>query len=170
MVPGHDQAAEKGFVLDHHDWQSKGNVEPWVVILTWIAQGCGSCDAWLVCVSSGEMAYGCDGVSRMASFRGGGGGDDGDGVDVSAEPCPGWVPFVKFDGARPWIYRGCEDACVPYSGSSHAIGLVRASLMDVCRSRWCDVWRNPSQRVAPETMAWGRRCALVGGASPSLCP
>ena len=85
--------------------------------------------------------------------RDGGDGGGGGGVDVSAEPCPDWVPFVKFDGARPWNLRGCDDACDPYSNFSRAIGLVRASLMDVCRFRWCDVWRNPSQRVAPETMA-----------------
>jgi hypothetical protein len=113
------------------------------------------------------MASGCGGASQGESCRdgGGGGGDGGDGggVDVPAEPCPNWVPFSRVDGARPWTLRGCGDACDLCSGSSRATVLARAWMPAGCRCRWCDVSRNPSQRVAPATLAWGRRrCALEG--------
>jgi hypothetical protein len=117
-------------------------------------------DSWaasIACAGSWEMQSGCGGVSRMASCRGGGGG-----VDVSAEPCPCWVPFSRVYGGRPWNLRDCDDACAPCSRFSHANGLRCASLMDEGGYRWCDVWRNPSQGVAPVTMALCRRCALGG--------
>jgi hypothetical protein len=131
--------------------------------------GYDSLAASIACASSWEMQSGCGGVSRMASCRGGGGGGGG-GVDVSAEPCPDWVPFWRVFGGRLSILRDCDDACDPYSRSSRAKVLRCASLMDDCGCRWCDVWRNPSQRVAPVTMALCRRCALGGAPWVSLGP
>jgi hypothetical protein len=126
--------------------------------------GCGSEGVSLACVHSLEMQSDCGVVSKMESCRGG----DGGGVDVRAEPCPDWVPFLRVDGARPWTLRDCDDACGLYWDFSRANALARAWSMGGRRCRWYDVWRNPSRRVALATMAWGRRCALGDAPLSSL--
>jgi hypothetical protein len=85
--------------------------------------GCGSWDVSLACLRSSEMESDCGGVLRMESCRGGGG--DGGGVDVSAEPCPNWVPFLRFDGP-PGTLHDCDDACGLCWGFSRANALARA--------------------------------------------
>jgi hypothetical protein len=116
-------------------------------------QDCDSWVVWLACAESWVMRSDSDGVSRMASCRD---GDGGGGVDVSAKPCPDWVPFSSVDGARPWTLRDCADVPGPDWSSCRVNGRVRASSKDECRCRWCDVWRSPSRRVARATLAWGR--------------
>lgn len=134
------------------------------------APGCGSWASLRACASPWEMQSGCDGASRMASCR-----DDGGGGGGCVRPCPGWVPSWSFDSAaRPWTLRDCDEAIAVCSGSYHVNDLALPWSMDGCgcRCRWCDVSRNPSQRVAaPVTKAWGRRqCALVDVPSPFPYP
>jgi len=141
--------------------------------VTSIARGCGSLASLLACANLSEMQSGLGGASRMASCRDDVGGGDCC-VDESAKLGQGWVLSSSCDGVPPYTRRGCDDAIAACLGFLHVSGLALPLLMDGrwCRSRWCDVWRNPSQqRVAPVTMAWGgRQCALADAPSPFLCP
>jgi hypothetical protein len=99
-----DRGAAEGCAPCLHGGTWNLHVEP----VTSSVRGCGSWDVSLACVRSSEMQSDCGGVSRMESCRGAGGVDGG--ADVSAEPCPNWVPFSRFDG-RPGTLHGCDDAC-----------------------------------------------------------
>jgi hypothetical protein len=107
--------------------------------------------------SLSKMASGCDGALRMESCR-----DDGV-ADASAKPCPHWIPSSDLDSALPQGYREHDDGCAPCSSFYRESVLLRASWRDGCRSRGCDVLRNPSQRVVQGTMAavrWGDTAAV----------
>lgn len=137
---------------------------------------CGSYAAWFACGSPLAMASGCDSVSRMASSRdgggGGGGGDGGGGVDGSGQPGLHWTPSASLDSAPPWRRHGSGDECRLCWDFVRVSAPSRAWPRNESRRRGCDVWTNPSGRVAWVTLAWDGCCAPREGVpcSALCCP